>query len=70
MTEYHTSSAVDAAEGHDCYSAVMQSSLLIADEPTTALDVTVQPQILELMRTAAEAEYGGHLNYPRSWCGS
>jgi peptide/nickel transport system ATP-binding protein len=31
--------------------------LLIADEPTTALDVTVQAQILDLMSPAAE-EYG------------
>jgi peptide/nickel transport system ATP-binding protein len=29
---------------------VCQPSLLIADEPTTALDVTIQAQILELMR--------------------
>jgi oligopeptide/dipeptide ABC transporter ATP-binding protein len=29
-----------------------QPSLLIADEPTTALDVTIQAQILEVLRTA------------------
>jgi peptide/nickel transport system ATP-binding protein len=32
-------------------------SLLIADEPTTALDVTIQAQILDLMRDL-QAEYG------------
>jgi len=32
-------------------------ALLIADEPTTALDVTIQAQILELMK-ALQAEYG------------
>jgi len=32
-------------------------SLLIADEPTTALDVTIQAQILELMR-GLQAEFG------------
>lgn len=32
------------------------ASLLIADEPTTALDVTIQAQILELMRELKEKE--------------
>jgi len=31
-----------------------QPALLIADEPTTALDVTIQAQVLELMRTLRE----------------
>jgi peptide/nickel transport system ATP-binding protein len=32
----------------------LEPKLLIADEPTTALDVTIQAQILELMRTLRE----------------
>jgi len=35
---------------------VCQPSLLIADEPTTALDVTIQAQILELMRELQREE--------------
>jgi oligopeptide/dipeptide ABC transporter ATP-binding protein len=31
-----------------------QPSLLIADEPTTALDVTIQAQIIQVLRTAQE----------------
>ena len=33
----------------------LKPQLLIADEPTTALDVTIQAQILDLMRDLANA---------------
>jgi ABC-type dipeptide/oligopeptide/nickel transport system ATPase component len=35
---------------YDCYRNLLQSAFLIADEPTTALDVTLQLQILRLIK--------------------
>ena len=42
---------------HDRHGAGQPPDLLIADEPTTALDVTIQHQILKQMRSLQE-EYG------------
>ena len=38
------------AAGHDSHGLACGPDILIADEPTTALDVTIQAQILELMQ--------------------
>ena len=37
--------------------------LLIADEPTTALDVTIQAQILEIMKTKKTNRHGDSYDY-------
>ncbi len=40
---------------------ICEPALLIADEPTTALDVTIQAQILDVMRDAQSRRQGGSI---------
>ncbi|MDE6375261.1 MAG: peptide ABC transporter ATP-binding protein, partial [Alistipes sp.] len=35
---------------------ILQPELIVADEPTTALDVTIQNQIIELLRKINESQ--------------
>ena len=54
ITAIHTSSRVASAKRIMIAMAlILRPQLLIADEPTTALDVTTQKQILALIRGIA-----------------
>jgi peptide/nickel transport system ATP-binding protein len=44
---------------------VMKPALLICDEPTTALDVTTQKDILQLIQTPARHRQRGAVHHPR-----
>ena len=56
MKQYPHELSGDAAAGHDRYGTLLaQPKLLIADEPTTALDVTIQAQILALIEAKLQA---------------
>lgn len=58
MTNIPISFPASAPARHDRYSfAICNPGILIADEPTTALDVTIQAQILELMKRVQQ-EHG------------
>ena len=46
----HELSGGYAPARHDRHGAGVHPQLIIADEPTTALDVTIQAQILDLLR--------------------
>lgn len=39
-------------------------SIVIADEPTTSLDVTIEAQILICLKPSEDAEYFNYFNYP------
>ena len=40
----------DASKSNDCYGVVTEPNLLLADEPTTVLDVTVQVKVLKILK--------------------
>jgi ABC-type microcin C transport system duplicated ATPase subunit YejF len=45
----------------------VQAALLIADEPTTALDVTIQAQILQLIRELQQEMHMGVSSSRTTW---
>ena len=66
MDDYpHQLSGGTCAAGDDRHGARLPPALLIADEPTTALDVTIQAQILALIaRLQREIRNGDAAHHP------
>ena len=65
-TVTRTSSPAACASGVIAMAVINDPTLLIADEPTTALDVTVQAQILETLQAVRERDRrGDHADHPR-----
>ena len=57
-----------APEGHDSHGLACSPGLIIADEPTTALDVTIQAQILDLFEGAqGQDKQLHHAHHARPW---
>ncbi len=56
-----------APAGDDCHGALCRPAVLIADEPTTALDVTIQAQILQLIKVLQQEMEMGVISSPTIW---
>jgi ABC-type dipeptide/oligopeptide/nickel transport system ATPase component len=63
------STSAGCASADDRDGLACDPKLLIADEPTTALDVTIRPDTGTAGRTKKKPRTGGAIDNPRPWCG-